>query len=80
MPRLGDFLEPENEDVPLENIMSLYGLSEEQPFTWLLYLQMNPDFKKEDRDKICEIIKRLQAKLRRINQRNLEYLSRHEKA
>ena len=79
MPRFSDFLEPENEDVPLENIMALYGLSEEQPFTWLLYLQMNPEFKKEDRDKICDIIRRLQAKLHRINQRNLEYLSRHEK-
>ena len=77
---LDEFLErPEGEEVSMEIIKSVYQVTEEHPFAWLMYINLNPGLKENERYKLCEIIKRLQTKLHRINQQNLAYLSRHEK-
>ena len=69
----------ENEIYSLDDIAIEFGLREEDPFLYALYLNRNPELNQDERDTITAYMNKLIKKRNNINRRNINYLTQHNK-
>ena len=66
----------QTEDVPLQDIMNIPGMTADSVLPYHLYLTHNPRLPEERKEKVREIINRIKYNTDYYNKRNIAYLER----